>query len=129
MRAKRGHILLQFCLLNCPIDTKHCFIANKKGIIKKLMLALLCGTVLGSAIVVESIVVFSLGVLLLYFMCKCALVLIHEKRRQKAPDIELSKVQSSSKRTVSWLRYFLIGHFYSLNCSYTGKNLCDMVLI
>ncbi|XP_022864989.1 protein GAMETE EXPRESSED 2 isoform X1 [Olea europaea var. sylvestris] len=118
------------CYPNCTEMMSMPLLAESTiSLIRRRPISPLAAHFLGSAIVVESIVVFSLGVLLLYFMCKCALVLIHEKRRQKAPDIELSKVQSSSKRTVSWLRYFLIGHFYSLNCSYTGKNLCDMVLI
>ncbi|KAH7842539.1 hypothetical protein Vadar_006525 [Vaccinium darrowii] len=46
---------------------------------------------LGSAIAIESILVFSLGVLLLYFACKCAIVLVHDKRRPAPRDIELSR--------------------------------------
>ncbi|KAK6161087.1 hypothetical protein DH2020_004468 [Rehmannia glutinosa] len=55
----------------------------------------------GSAIVIESIVVFSLGIILLFFICKCAVVLVHEKKRQKAQEIELLKLQGSSKQTLA----------------------------
>ena len=67
------------------------------------------GAVLGSAIVVESILVISLGLLLLFFICKCAVVLAREKRRRKAKEIELSKLEHSSKENVSW---FFILIFY-----------------
>ncbi|XP_052190913.1 protein GAMETE EXPRESSED 2 isoform X2 [Diospyros lotus] len=53
---------------------------------------------LGSAVVIESILVFSLGVLLLYFTCKCAIVLVNEKRSHMAWEIELPKVERSSSR-------------------------------
>ncbi|KAM3323929.1 protein GAMETE EXPRESSED 2 isoform X1 [Capsicum chacoense] len=49
----------------------------------------------GSAIIVEFILVLSLGVILLCFICKCAFVLINEKRRQTPQDSELSNVQHS----------------------------------
>lgn len=62
-----------------------------------------CGTALGSVIVIEFIVVFPLGVLLLFFMCKCAVFLVCEKKKHdfQAPNIELARVQSSCKKTVS----------------------------
>ncbi|CAL5413093.1 unnamed protein product [Camellia sinensis] len=56
---------------------------------------------LGSAIVIEFILIFSLGVLLLYYTCKCAIVLVNEKRSRGARNIELCQVQSSSKKTSS----------------------------
>ncbi|KAL7254958.1 hypothetical protein ACSBR1_009171 [Camellia fascicularis] len=61
----------------------------------------MCGTVLGSAIVIEFILIFSLGVLLLYYTCKCTIVLVNEKRSRGARNIELCQVQSSSKKTSS----------------------------
>ncbi|KAL7254957.1 hypothetical protein ACSBR1_009171 [Camellia fascicularis] len=56
---------------------------------------------LGSAIVIEFILIFSLGVLLLYYTCKCTIVLVNEKRSRGARNIELCQVQSSSKKTSS----------------------------
>ena len=61
----------------------------------------LCGTALGSAIVVEFVVVFFLGVLLLFFTCRCAIVLINERRSCDVKNIRLSKVSSLHKPTVS----------------------------
>lgn len=66
----------------------------------------MCATALGSAVAFESVLVFSLGVLLLHFTCKCAITLFREKRRRAPRDIELSEVQSFSKRTVSTLKTF-----------------------
>lgn len=45
--------------------------------------------------------VLFLGLLLLMFMCKCAFVLIREKKRHKAQEIELSRIQNSHKPAVS----------------------------
>ncbi|CAK9138960.1 unnamed protein product [Ilex paraguariensis] len=42
--------------------------------------------------------VFSLGLLLLFFICKCAFVLIQEKRKHDVQHIELSELQGSHKR-------------------------------
>jgi hypothetical protein len=51
--------------------------------------------------VIEFIVVFSLGLALLFFICKCAYLLAREKRNRdsKAVGVELSRIQSSSKQT------------------------------
>ncbi|KAL3648666.1 hypothetical protein CASFOL_005069 [Castilleja foliolosa] len=49
---------------------------------------------LGSAVVIESIVVFSLGLMMLFFICKCARVLVNEKKRQRAAEMELSSSNS-----------------------------------
>ncbi|KAL2464204.1 Protein GAMETE EXPRESSED 2 [Forsythia ovata] len=88
------------CYPNCTEMMSMPLLAESTiSLIRRRPISPLAAHFLGSAIVVESIVVFSLGILLLYFMCKCAFVLIDEKRRQKAPAIELSKVQSSSKQT------------------------------
>ncbi|XP_059632750.1 protein GAMETE EXPRESSED 2 [Cornus florida] len=53
---------------------------------------------LGSGIVIESITVFCIGILLLYFTCKCATVLATEKRSRDAQDIELSRTHKSSRK-------------------------------
>ncbi|KAH6831907.1 hypothetical protein C2S53_012782 [Perilla frutescens var. hirtella] len=49
----------------------------------------LAAHILGSVIVFESIIVVSLGLLLLFFICRCAVVLVCEKKRQKLQEIEL----------------------------------------
>lgn len=51
---------------------------------------------------IESILVISLGLLLLFFICKCAVVLGREKKRQKLQEIEMFKVEESCKENVSW---------------------------
>ncbi|KAL8546414.1 hypothetical protein ACS0TY_006225 [Phlomoides rotata] len=56
---------------------------------------------LGSAIILESIIVSFLGLLLLFFVCKYAILLVHEKKRRKAQAIELFQVQQPSKRTLT----------------------------
>uniref|UniRef100_A0A3Q7EFT7 Uncharacterized protein n=1 Tax=Solanum lycopersicum TaxID=4081 RepID=A0A3Q7EFT7_SOLLC len=58
-------------------------------------------SVFGSAIIVEFILVLSFGVILLFFICKCAFVLINEKRRQGSQDFELSNVQNSQEGTLT----------------------------
>lgn len=52
-------------------------------------------------IVLEFIVVLFLGLLLVLFVCKCAIVLIREKRNHKAEEIELATTQTSHEETVS----------------------------
>ncbi|XP_061369324.1 protein GAMETE EXPRESSED 2, partial [Gastrolobium bilobum] len=56
---------------------------------------------LGSIIVIEFVIIFSLGVLLLYFTCKCAVLLVHERRNHEKRSSELSTVQSSQRQTSS----------------------------
>ncbi|XP_010105140.2 protein GAMETE EXPRESSED 2 [Morus notabilis] len=58
---------------------------------------------LGSAIVIESITVLALGAVLLSFTCKCALVLVHERRRNNAiitTTPEASPTEASNKASV-----------------------------
>uniref|UniRef100_A0A5B7BHD6 Uncharacterized protein n=1 Tax=Davidia involucrata TaxID=16924 RepID=A0A5B7BHD6_DAVIN len=69
------------------------------NLIRRRPMSSLVAHTLGSAIVIEFIMVFSLGVLLLYFTCKCAFVLVNEKRSRDDQDIELSRFQSFHKRT------------------------------
>ncbi|KAL8517477.1 hypothetical protein ACS0TY_015650 [Phlomoides rotata] len=51
---------------------------------------------LGSTIILESIIVSFLGLLLLFFVCKCAVLLVHEKKRRKAQAIELAIPSSTT---------------------------------
>jgi len=44
---------------------------------------------------------FSLGALLLYFTCKCAVLLAHERRNGEERSSELSNSQSFPRETVS----------------------------
>lgn len=53
---------------------------------------------LGSAIVIEFVVVFFLGVILLFFTCKCAYLLVNEKRRSNIRKIDVSDKQGSQKQ-------------------------------
>ncbi|KAG7537207.1 Immunoglobulin E-set [Arabidopsis suecica] len=55
-------------------------------LIRKRPLSSLGAHVLGSVIVVESLVVFSLATLLLFFTCKCAFLLVHERRSEHSVD-------------------------------------------
>ncbi|XVF66194.1 hypothetical protein PTKIN_Ptkin10aG0015900 [Pterospermum kingtungense] len=67
------------------------------------MSSLAVGT-LGSAIVIEFISVITLGLMLLFFTCKCAILLVKEKRqRQKnhPRNHELSRLQSLQTETLS----------------------------
>ncbi|CAL9242782.1 unnamed protein product [Arabidopsis halleri] len=64
--------------------------------------------VLGSVIVVESLVVFSLATLLLFFTCKCAFLLVHErsehsvdKNSQKPTDNANFLYSNVSTRTIT----------------------------
>lgn len=70
-------------------------------LIKRRPMSSLVAHTIGSAIVVESILVLSLGILLLLFTCKCAIVLFNEKKSHTPQDIELSQMQSFSTRTSS----------------------------
>ncbi|CAH8390453.1 unnamed protein product [Eruca vesicaria subsp. sativa] len=66
--------------------------------------------VLGSVIVVESLVVFSLSTVLLFFTCKCAFLLVHERRSQHSghmnpqkPPVDNAKLlnENVSTRTIT----------------------------
>lgn len=59
-------------------------------------------TALGTAIVIEFLSVLSLGLMLLFFTCKCAILLVKEKRQRQNPrnHQELSRVQSFQTETV-----------------------------
>ncbi|KAL8263712.1 hypothetical protein R6Q59_021842 [Mikania micrantha] len=52
---------------------------------------------LGSVIVIESILLTSLAVILMFFTCKCVIILARDKKKQKAQtqNLQLSEVQNS----------------------------------
>lgn len=71
----------------------------------------LCDTALGSAIVFEFIALFTLGMVLMLFTCKCAIVLIRERKGRKNDEVhnvELSCIQQASNETVSMPHQFLL---------------------
>ncbi|KAL9282862.1 putative immunoglobulin-like protein [Arabidopsis thaliana] len=71
------------CFLDCTERISLPLHAEARvNLIRKSPLSSLGAHVLGSVIVVESLVVFSLATLLLFFTCKCALLLVHERRSQ-----------------------------------------------
>ncbi|XP_054805577.1 protein GAMETE EXPRESSED 2-like [Prosopis cineraria] len=57
--------------------------------------------VLGSAIIIEFLIIFSLGVLLLYFTCRCAILLVNERRNRGEKPPEISAMQGLQKQTSS----------------------------
>ncbi|KAI5446424.1 protein GAMETE EXPRESSED 2 [Lathyrus oleraceus] len=56
---------------------------------------------LGSIIVIEFVIITSLGLLLLYFTCKCAILLVHERRKNEKRSSEPSTDQTSQTQTSS----------------------------
>ncbi|MED6140342.1 glutathione exchanger [Stylosanthes scabra] len=72
---------------------------------KQLMSPFLAHT-LGSIIVIEFVVMFSLGLLLLYFTCKCAILLLHERRNHHKSSSEQSPHQISSMNVTENTTYF-----------------------
>ncbi|XP_043719038.1 protein GAMETE EXPRESSED 2 isoform X2 [Telopea speciosissima] len=56
---------------------------------------------LGSAIVIEFIMMFALGVLLLFFTCKCAIALENERKNRCARNIKHSRQGNFQKHTSS----------------------------
>ncbi|MCD7455627.1 hypothetical protein HAX54_028836 [Datura stramonium] len=78
------------------------FVEASVSLMRERPISSLFAHAFGSAIIAEFILVISLGVILLFFICKCAFVLIKEKRRQEASqDFELSKVQNSQEGTLT----------------------------
>ncbi|KAM4116440.1 hypothetical protein ACB094_02G050100 [Castanea mollissima] len=71
------------------------------NLIRRRPMSSLVAHSLGSAIVVESFMVFCLGVLLLFFTCKCAILLVNERSSRHTKTSELSIVQSSHEQTPS----------------------------
>ncbi|KAG2721400.1 hypothetical protein I3760_02G080800 [Carya illinoinensis] len=71
------------------------------NLIRKRPMSSFVAHALGSAIVIEFLVVFSFGVLLLFFICKCAILLVNERRNRHMKTSEPCIVQSSYDRTPS----------------------------
>ncbi|KAE9598912.1 hypothetical protein Lalb_Chr15g0086041 [Lupinus albus] len=71
------------------------------NLMKKEPMSSFLAHTLGSIIVIEFVVMFSLGVLLLYFTCKCSILLLHERGKRDKKSKELSTVQGSKRKTVS----------------------------
>lgn len=70
-----------------------------------------CDTALGSAIVFEFIALFTLGIVLMLFTCKCVIVLIRERKGRKIDEVqnvELSGIQQASDETVSMPDQFFL---------------------
>ncbi|KAK4477843.1 hypothetical protein RD792_017106 [Penstemon davidsonii] len=90
------------CYPNCDeMMSMSLFAEFSVNLLRERPMSSLAAHTLGSAIVIVSIVVFSLGMLLLFFICKCAVLLVQEKKQQKKPqDIELSKIQDSQNLVV-----------------------------
>ncbi|KAG8369910.1 hypothetical protein BUALT_Bualt14G0062500 [Buddleja alternifolia] len=90
------------CYPNCAeMMSVSLFAESTVNLVRHRPMSSLVAHTLGSAIIIESVVVFSLGLLLLFFICKCAVVLVHEKKMREAQDIELSKIQGSTKHTLA----------------------------
>ncbi|XP_057772111.1 protein GAMETE EXPRESSED 2 isoform X2 [Salvia miltiorrhiza] len=89
------------CYPNCDeMMSTPLFAESIVNLVRYKPMSSLAAHILGSAIVVESIVVSSLGLLLLFFICKCAVVLGREKMRRKTKEIELFKLRHSSKENL-----------------------------
>ncbi|KAJ7955133.1 protein GAMETE EXPRESSED 2 [Quillaja saponaria] len=70
------------------------------NLIRRRPMSSLVAHALGSAIVIEFVILFSLGVALLYFTCKCAILLVHERRNHDTRASDLTSSQVSNKLTV-----------------------------
>ncbi|KAL3505706.1 hypothetical protein ACH5RR_031088 [Cinchona calisaya] len=90
------------CYPNCEqMMSMPLFAEARINLLRRQPMSSLAAHTLGSAAVVEFIVVLSLGVLLLFYISKCVIMLIHEKRRNEIQGIELSKVQMSDQQAIS----------------------------
>ncbi|CAK7322575.1 unnamed protein product [Dovyalis caffra] len=70
-------------------------------LIQRGLMSSLSAHTLGSVIVVEFLMVLSLGGLLLFFTCKCAMHLVKERRSISVQNSQLSSMQNSQKKTSS----------------------------
>ncbi|KAF7837800.1 protein GAMETE EXPRESSED 2 [Senna tora] len=66
---------------------------------RRPMSSLLAHT-LGSAIIIEFVIILCLGVWILYFTCKCAFLLVNERRNRHKRPPELPTVQRSQRQTM-----------------------------
>ncbi|RID76505.1 hypothetical protein BRARA_B03474 [Brassica rapa] len=85
-------------------------VVARVNLIRKRPLSSLAAHVLGSVIVVESLVVFSLAIVLLFFTCKCAFLLVHERRSEHSVHMNPQK-PTVVKRLISLV--FSYRHFVS----------------
>ncbi|XP_044498159.1 protein GAMETE EXPRESSED 2-like isoform X2 [Mangifera indica] len=81
-------------------------------LIRKRPMSSLAAHTLGSAIIIEFIMVLSLGVVLLLFTCKCAILLVNERRHGDAKNSKLSRMQSSNTQTASRTKLLLHAHSF-----------------
>jgi hypothetical protein len=136
--TRQGCMLFQtiHCHLNISTEARKSYMHLSKWLIS-LSLSLWF-TALGSAIVIEFLLVFSLGVLLLFFTCKCAFLLVNERRNRHMESSEIASVQSSHEPTVSlsYLSGFIImieNILFHRNCLFVAKILnayrvsCDRI--
>lgn len=90
------------CYLDCKESTSMPLHARATiNLIKRRPMSSLEAHTLGSAVVIESLVVLLLGLLLLFFTCKCAFLLVNERRRCDGKKSRLFRTQSFKKRIPS----------------------------
>ncbi|KZV31138.1 protein GAMETE EXPRESSED 2-like [Dorcoceras hygrometricum] len=90
------------CYPNCnEMLTSSLFVQANVNLIRKRPMSSFAAHAFGAVIVFESISVLCLGLMLLFFICKCAVILLQEKKRQKAQQIELSNIQDSSTQALA----------------------------
>ncbi|XXG51751.1 hypothetical protein AAC387_Pa03g0252 [Persea americana] len=71
------------------------------NLIKRRPMTSLVAHSLGSAIIIEFIIMLLFGVALLFFICKCAIALGNERRNNKVNDNKISKVDDLNKSASS----------------------------
>ncbi|CAI9089753.1 OLC1v1024385C1 [Oldenlandia corymbosa var. corymbosa] len=87
------------CYPNCDQMTSMPLFAEATiNLIRRQPMSSLLAHTLGSAVVVEFIALLFLGVVLVYFTCRCAVVLMREKRKNEIQNIELTQVGTSDKQ-------------------------------
>ncbi|GAA0141921.1 hypothetical protein LIER_02952 [Lithospermum erythrorhizon] len=73
---------------------------------RKRPISSLVAHALGTAIVVEFIFMVGLGGLFIFFICRCAKVLIHEKRKQHAQDSQDLRAGTSPTETIELAKVY-----------------------
>ncbi|XP_073308626.1 protein GAMETE EXPRESSED 2 [Primulina huaijiensis] len=91
------------CYPNCnAMMTSSLFVQSNVNLIRKRPMSSFAAHTFGAVIVVESVSVLCLGLMLLFFICKCSVILLKEKKRQKDQHMDLSKIQDSSKQALAF---------------------------
>ncbi|KAJ0232276.1 Protein GAMETE EXPRESSED 2 [Hirschfeldia incana] len=86
------------CFLDCTERISLPLHAEARvNLIRKRPLSSLAAHVLGSVIVVESLAVFSLASILLFFTCKCAFLLVHERRSAHSVHMNPQKLTDNAE--------------------------------